>query len=126
MPVRQSGKAYAVQSLSRDYAGVVSGGRDTGNSMIGDTGTASCVDAKAGQQVWQEWIGGEYSASPVSADGKLWFCSEDGKTTVLKPRRTFEKLAENRLDDGFLASPAIAGKAFYLRTRTHVYRIEEN
>jgi hypothetical protein len=44
---------------------------------------------------------------------------------VLKPGRVFERLSENRLDDGFMASPAIAGKAFYLRTRTHLYRVEE-
>ena len=93
--------------------------------MIGDTGIASCIDAKTGEQVWQQRIGGEYSASPVYADGRLWFFSEDGKTTVLKPGRVFEQVGENRLDEGFLASPAIAGKAFYLRTRTHLYRIEE-
>jgi outer membrane protein assembly factor BamB len=93
--------------------------------MIGDTGIASCIDALTGEQVWQQRIGGEYSASPVYADGRLWFFSEDGKTTVLKPGRVFTQLGENRLDDGFLASPAIAGKAFYLRTRTHLYRIEE-
>ncbi|MBS1830590.1 MAG: PQQ-binding-like beta-propeller repeat protein [Acidobacteria bacterium] len=92
--------------------------------MIGDAGVATAVDAKTGEQVWQQRIGGEYSASPVYADGKLWFFSEDGKTTVVKPGRTFEVLAENKLDDGFLASPAIAGKAFFLRTRTHLYRIE--
>jgi outer membrane protein assembly factor BamB len=93
--------------------------------MIGDSGIASCIDAKSGAQVWQQRIGGEYSASPVYADGRLWFFSEDGKTTVLKPARVFEQVAENRLDEGFLASPAIAGKVFYLRTRTHLYRIEE-
>jgi outer membrane protein assembly factor BamB len=93
--------------------------------MIGDTGIASCVDAKTGEQVWQRRIGGEYSASPVYADGRLWFFSEDGKTTVLKPGRVFEQVAENRLEEGFMASPAIAGKALYLRTRTHLYRIEE-
>jgi len=59
------------------------------------------------------------------AAGGLWFFSEDGKTTVVKPGRVFEQVAENRLDEGVLASPAIAGKAFYLRTRTHLYRIEE-
>ena len=59
------------------------------------------------------------------ADGRLWLFSEDGKTTVLKPGRVFEQVGENRLDEEFLASPAIAGKAFYLRTRTHLYRIEE-
>lgn len=93
--------------------------------MIGDTGIAGCIDAKTGEQVWQQRIGGEYSASPVYADGKIWLFSEDGKTTVIKPGKTFELLAENRLDEGFLASPAIAGKAFFLRTRTHLYRIEK-
>ena len=93
--------------------------------MIGDTGIASCVEAKTGEIVWQQRIGGEYSASPVYADGKIWLFSEEGKTTAFKPGRTFEKLAENHLDEGFLASPAIAGKAFFLRTRTHLYRIEK-
>jgi outer membrane protein assembly factor BamB len=74
--------------------------------------------------VWQKRIGGEYSASPVYADGKIWLFSEDGKTTAIRPGRQFDVVAENQLDDGFLASPAVAGKAFYLRTKTHLYRIE--
>ena len=93
--------------------------------MINDTGIASCVEAKTGDVVWQQRVGGEYSASPVYADGRIWLFSEEGKTTVLKPGRKFELLAENQLGDGFLASPAIAGRAFYLRTRTHLYRVEK-
>jgi len=34
-------------------------------------------------------------------------------------------VAENKLDDGFMASPAVAGRAFFLRTRTHLYRVEK-
>jgi outer membrane protein assembly factor BamB len=93
--------------------------------IINDTGIASCIEAKTGEPVWQQRIGGEYSASPVYSGGRIWFFSEDGKASVVKAGRTFELLAENALDEGFLASPAIAGKAFYLRTRTHLYRIEE-
>jgi outer membrane protein assembly factor BamB len=93
--------------------------------LINDTGIASCIAAKTGDIVWQKRVGGEYSASPVYADGKIYLFSEDGKTTVLKAGRTFELLAENQLDEGFLASPAIVGKAFYLRSRTHLYRIEK-
>jgi len=93
--------------------------------MVGDTGIASCINAKNGEQIWQQRIGGEYSGSPVYADGKLWFFSEDGKTVVLKPGKVFEQIGENKLDEGMLASPAIAGKAFYLRTRGYLYRIEE-
>jgi outer membrane protein assembly factor BamB len=93
--------------------------------MINDGGIASCIDAKTGEPVWQQRIGGDYSASPVYADGRLWFFSQDGKTTVLKAGPVFEQVGENHLDEGFMATPAIAGKAFYLRTRTHLYRIEE-
>ena len=69
-------------------------------------------------------IGGTHSASPVAADGRVYFFSEDGKTIVVEAGRTFKVLAENTLGDGFMASPAIAGKAFILRSRTHLYRIE--
>jgi outer membrane protein assembly factor BamB len=60
----------------------------------------------------------------VYGDGRLYFFSEQGTTTVLKPGRAFEVLATNTLAGGFMASPAVAGKAFFLRTRTHLYRIE--
>ncbi|MGH9850162.1 MAG: PQQ-binding-like beta-propeller repeat protein, partial [Blastocatellia bacterium] len=53
--------------------------------VINDTGIASCFEAKTGELVWQKRIGGEYSASPVYADGRIWLFSEDGKTTVIRP-----------------------------------------
>ena len=92
---------------------------------IDDGGIASCVEAKTGAEVWRERIGGNYSASPLAADGRLYFFSEEGKATVVEAGRTFKKLAENKLDDGFMASPAVSGQALFLRTRTHLYRIEE-
>jgi outer membrane protein assembly factor BamB len=93
--------------------------------MVNDGGIASCIDAKTGEPVWQQRIGGDYSASPLYADGRVWFFNQDGKTTVLKAGRVFEQVGENHLDEGFMATPAIVGKAFYPRTRTHLYRIEE-
>ncbi len=84
----------------------------------------SCLEAATGQTVWTERIGGKYAASPVYADGRLYFFSQQGTTTVLKPGRAFEVLATNTLANGFMASPAVSGKAFYLRTKTHLYRIE--
>jgi outer membrane protein assembly factor BamB len=65
------------------------------------------------------------SASPLSSDGRIYFFSEDGKTPVIEAGRHFRVLAENHLEDGFMASPAIAGSALFLRTRTHLYRIEQ-
>ena len=57
--------------------------------------------------------------------GRVYFFSEEGITTVIEPGRKFKKLAENKLDAGFLASPAVAGDAFYLRTTANLYRVEE-
>jgi len=84
----------------------------------------TCVEAATGQVVWTERIGGKYAASPIYADGRLYFFSQDGTTTVLKPGRTLEILATNTLANGFMASPAVSGKSFYLRTKTDLYRIE--
>jgi outer membrane protein assembly factor BamB len=84
----------------------------------------TCLEAATGKVVWTERIGGKYAASPIYADGRLYFPSQEGVMTVLKPSRTFEALATNRLDAGFMASPAADGKALYLRTRTHLYRVE--
>lgn len=92
--------------------------------MIDDGGIASCVEAKTGAEVWRERVQGNYSASPIYAEGRIYFCSEEGKTTIVEASRTFKKLAENTLADGFMASPAVVDNALYLRTRTHLYRIE--
>jgi outer membrane protein assembly factor BamB len=89
-----------------------------------DESFVTCLEAGTGQVVWTERIGGKYAASPIYADGRLYFFSQDGTTTVLKPGRTLEVLTKNTLADGFMASPAVDGKAFYLRTKTHLYRIE--
>ena len=60
----------------------------------------------------------------MAAEGRVYFFSEDGKTTVIEAGRAFKVLAENALDDGIMASPAIDGRALYVRTRTHLYRLE--
>ena len=84
----------------------------------------TCVDAADGQVVWTERIGGKYAASPIYADGRLYLFSQDGSTTVLNPGRKLEVLATNKLDNGFMACPAVDGKALILRTKTHLYRVE--
>lgn len=91
---------------------------------ISDGGVATCFDAKSGEIHWSERILGNCSASPVAADGRIYFCDEDGKTVVLEPGREFTKLAENQLDGPIMASLAMAGRAIFLRTDTHLYRFE--
>jgi outer membrane protein assembly factor BamB len=84
----------------------------------------TCIEASTGQVVWTERVGGKFAASPVYADGRLYFFSQSGSAPVLKPGRTFELLANNTLEDGFMASPAVSGKAFFLRTKSNLYRIQ--
>lgn len=89
-----------------------------------DESFVTCLDAKTGDIVWNERIGGKYAGSPIYADGRIYLVSQDGTTTVIKPGRKLEVLARNKLDDGFMACPAVDGKALFLRTRTHLYRVE--
>jgi outer membrane protein assembly factor BamB len=93
--------------------------------MVNDSGVLSAVDAKTGEVVGKSRVQDTYSASPVAAAGRVYVFSEDGKATVLEATREMKVLAENFLDEGFMASPAIDGSALFLRTRTHLYRIEE-
>lgn len=92
--------------------------------LFNDGGIATCVEAKTGTVIWSERFGGNCSASPIYADGRIYMANEEGKVTVLAPGREFKVLAENKFPDGFMASPAVSGKALYLRTKTHLYRVE--
>jgi outer membrane protein assembly factor BamB len=93
--------------------------------VINDAGGLTCLDAATGAVVWRERLGGNYSASPVAADGRIYLFNERGKGIVLKPGRAFTLLAENELEDGCMASPAVVGHAIYVRTKSALYRIEE-
>jgi outer membrane protein assembly factor BamB len=92
---------------------------------ISDAGIAVCMDAKTGQEIWRQRVQGNYSSSPIYAEGHIYVCSEEGKVSVLATGREFKLAAENHLDDGIMASPAVSGKALYLRTKTNLYRIEQ-
>ena len=93
--------------------------------LVSGDGLVTCFDAATGAQLWSEKIGGNYMASPIYADGRVYCFSNQGKTTVLKAGRTYEVLATSKLDNGFMASPAVTGKALILRTKTDLYRVEQ-
>ena len=93
--------------------------------MVTDFGIGTCVDALTGAVRWQRRLGGNHSASPVFAGGRLYFQNEEGVTTVIAPGTEFRVLARNRLDGATLASMAVADNALFIRTDTHLYRIEE-
>jgi outer membrane protein assembly factor BamB len=73
--------------------------------------------------VFQERVGGVFSASPVAADGKIYFLSENGETIVLAAGRTPRVLAQNKLDARQLASPAISEGRLFIRSDDTLFAI---
>ncbi|HXL08611.1 MAG TPA: PQQ-binding-like beta-propeller repeat protein, partial [Candidatus Bathyarchaeia archaeon] len=92
--------------------------------MVSDNGVVSCLEAKSGKEVWQHRVGGTYYASPIYAEGHLYFFDDGGDSHVLEAGRQPKVLAHNHLDAGCMASPAVAGKALFVRTKTHLVRVE--
>jgi outer membrane protein assembly factor BamB len=90
-----------------------------------DESFITCLEAKTGQTVGTERVGGKYAASPVYGDGHLYFFSQEGTALLVKPGKTLEVLATNTLSAGCMASPAVDGKSLFVRTKTHLYRIQE-
>lgn len=91
--------------------------------MITNGGVGSCLDAATGKEVWKGRIDGTYTASPVTANGLIYFCNEEGVTTVVEAADKFRIVSRNRLAEGMRASPAIAAGRLYLRTFGHLYCI---
>lgn len=110
--------------------------RDKGNSdlsapiLVGNrifsvlnNGVVNCVDVKTGEEIWKDRIEGTFTASPISANGLVYFCNEEGDTYVIKAADSFELLAKNHLAEGMRASPSAADGRIFLRTFTHLYAI---
>jgi outer membrane protein assembly factor BamB len=93
--------------------------------VVSDGGIASCLDAKTGHLHWSQRLGGAFSASPLAADGKVYFQNEAGVGCVVKAGTKYELLAKNDLTERTLASYAAADRALFIRTAQHLYRIEK-
>ena len=91
--------------------------------MVADSGIASCFEARTGKRHWMERLPGGHSPSPVSADGLVYFVSDRGVTTIIRPSETFAVIAKNELGEPVSASPAISQGQFFLRTHQHLYCI---
>ncbi len=92
--------------------------------MVNTGGQAKCFAAKTGEELWSERVGRQTSASPIYVEGRIYTFDEEGKTTIFKAGKEFQVLSENFLPDGFMASPAVVDSALYLRTKTHLYKIQ--
>jgi outer membrane protein assembly factor BamB len=89
--------------------------------IVSDNGIAQCFDAQTGAAKWQERLPGDHKASPLAVEGRIYFLSRNGRCTVVAAAEQFKKLADNRLDDEFVASPAVSDGKLYLRGRKALY-----
>ncbi len=90
--------------------------------MVSDAGIITCVDAATGKEVWQKRHAGNFWASPIYADGKLYFPNQEGNTIVLAAGKEYKLLAENKLDIGCTASPAVVGNSYARRCAAAIPR----
>jgi outer membrane protein assembly factor BamB len=91
--------------------------------MVSDQGILTCLDARKGDLVWRERLGGNFSASPIAADKVLYLAGEDGTTSVVATGRKFNLLATNKLDGRIMASPVVYGRHLLVRTASHLYKL---
>lgn len=93
--------------------------------VVSDAGIATLMKATTGEEVWQKRVGGNYSASPLLADGKIYLQSEQGDGIVLQPGPEYVELAKNPLEPRTFASYAVADGALFIRTEKQLYRIQQ-
>jgi len=94
-----------------------------------DAGVLACYHAKTGEPQYSERLGpggSGFTASAISADGKIYFTSELGAVYVVKAGPKFEVLARNELGETCMATPAISEGTLFFRTRNHIVAIAEN
>jgi outer membrane protein assembly factor BamB len=96
--------------------------------LCSNNGIVTAYNAETGDRVYQQRLstGGGYSASPVAADGHLYFSSEDGDVVVVKAGPTFERLSVNKMGEVIMATPAISSGMIIVRTQHHVFAIAES
>ena len=91
---------------------------------VSDRGIASCIEARTGKLYWRERVGGNYSASVLYADGRVYFQSEKGEGVVIEAGKKFKVLSRNKLGERTLASYAISSGAIYIRGADHLFKIQ--
>jgi outer membrane protein assembly factor BamB len=91
-------------------------------------GILTCYEAKTGKQVYKERLGGSggYTASPVAADGRIYFTSEQDGVRVVAAGPKFELLAINGLGESCMATPAISDGMIFIRTQHHLLALGRN
>lgn len=93
--------------------------------FVNEGGILTCLDAETGEQRYRQRLHGQFSASPIAAGDRDYFFSEEGESAIVSAGPNFRELARNQLEGMIYASPATAGRALFVRTDSHLYRVEQ-
>ncbi len=93
--------------------------------LVTDRGIARCLDALSGKLLWKERLKGSYRASPLAAEGRVYFLNMRGLCTVVSASARFDRLAENQLDDDTIASPVPSAGRLFIRGHKWLYCLEK-
>ena len=90
-----------------------------------NNGVVTAYDGETGERLYRARVGGggSFSASPVAADGRLYFANEDGDVYVARAGRTYQEIAKNEMKEVIMSTPAISDGVMIVRTLGHVYGI---
>jgi len=88
---------------------------------ITDQGVAKCYDRHSGRMRWKQRLAGEFKASPLAAEGRVYFLSTAGDCYVVAADDKYRLLAKSQLDDTFVASLAASDGLLLARGRKHLY-----
>lgn len=91
--------------------------------VVPDGGVAECYDAGSGKKLWDQRLGGAFSASPTLVGDLLFVPNEDGKVFVVQTKPEFKVIAQNSLGEACYATPTICGGRLYLRGENHLFCI---
>jgi outer membrane protein assembly factor BamB len=149
-PIASGGMIYVTSGPNGDTFAVRAGGRgdvsdshvvwsnDRGNPfvpsailvgaryyLVDDHGIATCLDAKGGKILWRKRFGGDFTASPVAAENRVYFVNEAGSTLVIQADADqYTELARNEIAEPVYASPAISAGRIFLRSTTQLWCLE--
>jgi outer membrane protein assembly factor BamB len=88
--------------------------------MWSDRGFASCLNAKDGEVIWQERVGGNFFGSPIRVGDRIYCIEQKGEMVVIRAGDKYELLARNPLGEPSNSTPAVAGGVMYIRTQSHL------
>lgn len=92
--------------------------------LVSDRGVATSRNAYTGELQWRQRLGGDFSASPLFANGKIYFQNEEGECIVIQAGFEYQELRRNQINETVQASFAVGDGAIYIRASEHLYRID--